>query len=73
MKKIYRSVSQRKVCGVCAGIAEFLGIDPTIIRVVWIALSIFNIFLSLVFYFLLVLVIPRDEGYIDTSFREKKD
>jgi len=73
VKKIYRSVSQRKVCGVCAGIAEFLGIDPVIIRVVWIALSIFNIFLSLVFYFLLVLVIPRDEGYIDTSFREKKD
>ena len=34
-KKLYRSVSERKICGVCGGVAEYFGIDPTIIRLAW--------------------------------------
>ena len=34
-KKIYKVEKDRKICGVCGGIAEYFGIDPVIIRVIW--------------------------------------
>ncbi len=38
MKRLYRSRSDKKLAGVCGGIGEFLNIDPTIIRIVFIIL-----------------------------------
>lgn len=38
-RKIYKS-NERKVCGVCGGIAEFFGIDPTIVRLVYALLTL---------------------------------
>ena len=34
-KKLYRSASDRKLCGVCGGLAKYFGIDPTLVRVGW--------------------------------------
>ena len=34
-KRLYRSESSRMLCGVCAGIAEFFNLDPTLIRLAW--------------------------------------
>ena len=39
-KKLYKSSSNRMVDGVCGGIAECLGIDPTLVRLVWALLCI---------------------------------
>lgn len=39
MKKLYKS-NNRMICGVCAGIAEYLGIDPTVVRLLWAALGL---------------------------------
>ena len=38
-KKMYKS-NDRKVCGVCGGLAEYFGIDPTIVRLVYAILAI---------------------------------
>ncbi len=38
-KKLYRS-NDRKIFGVCGGIAEYFGFDPTIVRVIWAVLSL---------------------------------
>ena len=38
MKKLYKS-NYRMLCGVCAGGAEYFGIDPTIVRLIWAALA----------------------------------
>jgi len=35
-KKIYRSSRNRIIAGVCGGLAEYLNIDPTIVRVLWV-------------------------------------
>ncbi len=35
-KKLVKSRSNRKICGVCAGIAEYLNIDPTVVRILWV-------------------------------------
>lgn len=33
-KRLYKSTRDRKLCGVCAGIAEYFNIDPTIVRLI---------------------------------------
>ena len=38
-KKLYRSKTDRKVAGVCGGIAEYFDIDPTVVRILWIIMS----------------------------------
>lgn len=34
-KKLHKSATDRKLAGVCGGVAEYLDVDPTVIRVVW--------------------------------------
>lgn len=41
-KKLYKSTTDRKLCGVCAGIAKYLNIDPTIIRLLWVVVTFFG-------------------------------
>lgn len=40
-KKLYRSKTDRKLVGVCGGIAEYFGIDATLVRAIWAIASIF--------------------------------
>ena len=39
-KKLYRNSQNRIIAGVCAGLAEYLNIDPTIVRVLWAVISL---------------------------------
>ncbi len=62
-KKLTRSVSDRMLCGVCGGIAEYLDVDPTIIRVAYVVMSLFSVaFPGLILYIILALIIPQ-KGY----------
>ena len=40
IKKLYKSTTDRKIAGVCGGIAEYLEIDSTLIRLIWV-ISVF--------------------------------
>ena len=57
-KRLYKSNTDKKVDGVCAGIAEYFNIDPTLIRVAWILLSLF-VGSSLLAYIICAIVMPR--------------
>lgn len=60
MKKLLRS-SNRILSGVCGGIAEYCGVDPTVIRVVYAAFSLFSAgFPGLLLYIILTILIPND-------------
>jgi phage shock protein C len=39
-RKLYRSRSDRKLAGVCGGLAEFFSLDPTLIRVLFVVLAL---------------------------------
>ena len=39
-KRLYKSATDKKLCGVCAGIAEYFEIDPTIIRLAWVVFTL---------------------------------
>ena len=59
MKRLYRSPN-RIVAGVCGGIAEYFDIDPTLIRVVYVILSLFSVaFPGLLLYIILMILIPN--------------
>ena len=40
-KRLYKNQSKKKIAGVCQGVAEYFEIDPTIVRIVWFAVSWF--------------------------------
>ena len=59
MKKLYRS-SNRVMAGVCGGIAEYFDIDPTLIRVAYVILSLFSVaFPGVLLYIILMILIPN--------------
>lgn len=63
-KLLTRSSTDSKVAGVCGGIAEYFGIDATIVRLMWLALSVFpgGIIGGVVAYFLAWIVVPVSTG-----------
>ncbi|MDO4291797.1 MAG: PspC domain-containing protein [Eubacteriales bacterium] len=66
-KKLYRSASNRMVCGVCGGLGDYTGIDPTVVRVLYVVLSLVAGagLLGLILYFILSVIIPEDDGIVD--------
>ena len=64
-KKLYRSRTDKKVCGVCGGLAKYLGIDTTILRLI-LVLCILFAGVGLLAYLIAALVIPVEpENYIE--------
>ena len=57
-KKLYLSDNDKKIAGVCGGIADYFGIDSTLVRLVWVLLTVFG-GLSILFYFAAWLIMPR--------------
>ncbi len=56
--RLYRSRDDRMIAGVCAGLAERLDIDPTIVRVVWALLVLPTGLVALAAYVVMWLVVP---------------
>lgn len=59
-KRLSRSMKNKMIGGVCGGIANYFDVDPTLIRVGYILLSIFTIFSGVIAYFILWIVMPVD-------------
>ena len=57
MKKLYKS-NNRMICGVCAGLVEYLGIDPTVVRLIWAALGLTGT--GILLYIVAALVMPEN-------------
>jgi phage shock protein PspC (stress-responsive transcriptional regulator) len=58
-KKLYRS-ENKMLGGVCAGIAENFGVDPTVVRVAYAVLSVFSTgFPGLLLYIILLIIMPK--------------
>ncbi|RLE62902.1 MAG: PspC domain-containing protein [Thermoprotei archaeon] len=59
IRRLYRSKKDRMIAGVCGGIAEYLGIDPTIVRLLWILLCLIN-GIGILLYILAAIIIPEE-------------
>lgn len=56
-KRLTRS-NNKMIGGVCAGLGEYLGLDPTIVRIVWVLMVLFAGF-GILLYIILWLVMPK--------------
>lgn len=64
-KRLTRS-SDRMIAGVCGGIAEYFGWDPTMLRVLYTLATIFTAFSGIIVYIVLWIIIPEKrfcDGY----------
>jgi len=59
-KKLYKSTINKKLCGVCGGIAEYFDIDPTIVRLIWVAVTLCG-GAGLLAYIIAALIIPSQQ------------
>jgi phage shock protein C len=61
--RLHRSRSNRMIAGVCGGLAEWLGWDPTLVRILYIVVSVVSAaFPGLLVYLVLWLVMPERES-----------
>lgn len=59
-KKLHKSNKDKKIFGVCGGIAEYFDVDPTIIRIIWGILA-FIYGTGIILYFICAFAMPDDE------------
>jgi phage shock protein C len=60
VKRLYRSRSNKMLAGVCAGLADYFEIDPTVVRLAFTAAFFFGFGSALVLYFIMMLVVPEE-------------
>ena len=58
-KRLYRSRNERMIAGVCGGLGQFLGVDPTVIRLIFVA-GVLVGFAGVLAYLILAVVIPLE-------------
>lgn len=64
-KKLYRSTVNKKLLGVCGGIANYFGVDPTLVRLIW-GLTIVFAGVGILAYLICAVVIPNPPaGYAE--------
>ncbi len=57
-KKLTRS-SNKVIAGVCGGLAEYFGWDPTLVRIIYLLLTVFTVFAGALVYVIMWIVMPR--------------
>ena len=71
-KRLIRPKNGRKISGVCLGVAEYFGIDPTLVRILWVLGTLMFFGIGFFLYIACIFIIPEDEdGTIDVEYREK--
>ncbi|MDR2809979.1 MAG: PspC domain-containing protein [Tannerellaceae bacterium] len=59
-RKLTRS-NNKLIAGVCSGLADYLDLDPTMVRIAYILLSVFTLFSGVIAYLILWIVMPAEE------------
>ncbi|NLP34028.1 MAG: PspC domain-containing protein [Clostridiales bacterium] len=56
-KKLYRSSRDKMLCGVCGGVAEYINLDPTVVRLLWVVFSLAGGF-GVLLYIIAAIIMP---------------
>jgi phage shock protein C len=69
MKRLYRSRKERILGGVCGGLGEHIDVDPTIIRLVWVVVTLLSFGTGIIVYLIAWIIIPEshDESTMLTT------
>ena len=58
-KRLYKSCTDKKVCGVCGGIANYFDVDPTVIRLIWVIFTLVG-GSGLIAYIIAAIIMPDE-------------
>ena len=56
-KKLYRNTKNKMIAGVCSGLAEYVNIDPTIVRLIWALIGLSGA--GIIAYLIAAIIIPE--------------
>lgn len=59
-KRLARSTSDKWIAGVCSGIANYFGWDPTVVRLVYLLMTFGTAFSGVIVYIILMIIMPTD-------------
>lgn len=72
-KRLYRSRVDRRLAGVCAGIADYLGVDATLVRIAWVLFAIAG-GPGVVLYVIMAAIVPEEPEFVQaTAEKSKRD
>ena len=60
-KRLYKSRTDRMIDGICGGVAEYFGLDPTLVRIAWVLLTLLG-GSGIVLYIVAMIVMPANPG-----------
>ena len=61
-KKLYRSVSQKMLGGVCGGLAEYFNLDVSLVRLFFIGIGLVTAVLPMTFFYIIAWIVVPQEG-----------
>jgi len=71
-KKVYKSRTDTKIDGVCGGLAKYLGVDSTLVRLCWVIFSLVG-GSGLLAYIICAIIIPREPEAVDLTGEDYED
>lgn len=63
-RKLYLSDKDRKIAGVCGGLADYFGIDSTIVRILWALAVMVSYGIGFILYLVFWLIVPRERNIL---------
>lgn len=60
MKKLYKSKYDRKICGVCGGLAEYFSVDSTLVRLIMVIIGLISGGAAILFYLIAAILMPEE-------------
>ena len=58
VKKLYRSRDEQMIAGVCGGLAAYFEVDPTLVRLLFVAAVLLGLGGTILVYFLMMIIVP---------------
>lgn len=71
-KRLYRSRKERRIAGVCGGIAEYLAVDASLVRILWVLLA-FAGGPGVLLYIIMAAVLPEEPEFVQTTAEKAKN
>ena len=72
-KRLYKVENDKKLLGVCGGLAEYFNTDPTIVRVAWAIFTVLSCGTAVIIYILCALIFPYKSDVTSAPEENKKE
>lgn len=71
-KRLYRSRKDQQIAGVCGGVADYLGVDPTLVRLLWVILALAG-GPGLLLYVIMWAIVPEEPEFVQATANKAKN